>query len=131
MRDACALQRTNDRAVDADNEWDTVPSIPRFTHTHYNVSCRCQLDELPVQTKRSSNAAHEAAARRYIHALPCRDTDAAADAHGWENDPVQPDIMLIHQRRLSARAEDVGICSKAPNSWVPQLRVAQASISLR
>ena len=23
-------------AADADNEWDTVPSIPRFTHTHYS-----------------------------------------------------------------------------------------------
>ena len=54
--------RTTDRPSDRpteDNEWDTVPSIPRFTHTHYTAS----MSSPNHPTKRSSNGAHEATPR--------------------------------------------------------------------
>ena len=30
-----------------------------------------------------------------------------ADAHGWENDPVQPEIVLIHQARVTTRRKSM------------------------
>ena len=75
-----AGERTRERAADADNEWDTVPSIPRFTHTHYSGRS--------PSTKRNGH-------RRLREA-------AAQHAHRWENDPVQPEMVSLHQGRLSS-----------------------------